>query len=289
MRIDEWDVVDVDAVREEERRMQKTEGITVGDTKAYVAGAVALTSSERILDFQREQLRQAMRRKMESNAVDACLAARQNAAELRLRHIEAAITAKRDRIAALKSSNAAKRLELDARTRACEADRRALTERKARESHSGERATQLAAIQQELAARRKVLMSGIDSAFPLTAESICGARVPDNDAGPETEEHAVALGHAAHLLLVFCSISNCPLPHPVHLSSSRTMISERPGVAEDKRLPLFPAKGVDRAQLRRAVELLKGNVLSAALTVHKQQQAEGLPLLLALQKLVENR
>lgn len=155
--------------------------------------------------------------------------------------------------------------------------------------------------------QRRQVVRDLTTVFVLctTNNTICGLKLPTasssqqgggigvGDGGvpiPETSEHAAAIAHVCHAITVFAQVFNVSLPHPILLAPLHCKIFERDGTPMDRALPLFPcAKNSERLQLRRGMDLLRLDIVHAAYHIHNQRQAEGLPLIMAVEKLLVGR
>lgn len=122
--------------------------------------------------------------------------------------------------------------------------------------------------------RRSALLAPLRDIFTVRETRINGFTLPEREGYPETQEHAVALGHVVHLLGVVCEIASMSLPHPMLLCGDHSRIAERLGQPLDSYIPLFLAKGYDKVRLRRGFELLRGNLLFVSLTICDEPPSE---------------
>ncbi|CUF97316.1 Hypothetical protein, putative [Bodo saltans] len=295
----EWDLVDGDAAREAEARQQKTESMTLGDVKALGSASIALQRMLVALRSCSDERR---------HFIDEALSHEQGAAVVAVRNAVTSVTsatcgsliaARRTQIQTVEQEIAARRAALEARKQAIATARAAVlasvaggapieesvVERLPLSSTSSE-------CNERLINTRRRLAGEVVAWFQVNpaANTILGVKLPPNDGLPDVLEHAISIAHVAHAVSVYARVFNVSLPHPVHFTApGRCRIYERHGVAPDKYFPLYPVKNSDRGSLRRGMDLLRQNIVSAAYSIHNQRQAEGLPLALATEKLLVGR
>ena len=282
---DTWDIVDMDVLREEEKRQQRTDPMTIGDLKCYSSATIMQSYARRALLQKKKWLREHIASMLQDRASGAEKLASESASKLRCQMLRQEIRKRAQEVDLMRQEVAQRKLKLEERAKKVKADTAAVEAGLKRRECANKRAELKAALQQ-LSQRRAQALIDIYDIFPIEQKTICGLAVPDVE--PENEEHAMALGHVAHVLMVFCSIHGISLPHPVYLCASRSYICESQA-AKDKKFALFPRGSGERVFVRKAIALLQRDIMCAALAVHKQKQADGLPLLMGIQKLIENR
>lgn len=308
----DWDFVDGDAAREAELRQQRTESVTLGDIKTL---AIASMTLRRVQDTLRNTInshRVSIDALITDHAHDAEESARSAVSEatasaltcvLRerresLEKLTREVMLKREQIAATPSELAEKQRILSSSPSATEEEEKEL------------KSTKRTELQSILMAQRRRLLADLTNHFPISSSenSICGIKLPTAESQQgspvqspqhsthkveqpliETHEHAIAVGHVCHVLVVYCRVFQYALPHPVILYPGRCRILERQGASEDLSYPLFPGRNSERPLLRRAMDLLRENIAKAASAIHRQNQAADLPLVMALEKLVLGR
>lgn len=295
----DWDMVDdVDALRQMWDRAQgagRMESMTYGDLKALAASSIAL---RRLDDCGYEALQKRLQRIDELVKAEELNTA-QHAAAFVSQYVEDSC---RRRIAQKRVELEQLRVRLAAKRSQIEAQRAKLLEKTEvlRASPSqlflecDESASTLrAALVEQLTEARSQFVREAASCFPIDSQNgtVCGFRLPaaDSTGLPETPEHAMAISNVCHLLIVVCRAHRVALPHPIQLAPGRCRIFERHGVTDERSYSLYPGKSSDRPSVRRGMDLLKQNIVSAAYHIHQQKQAEGLPLVVAMEKLVSGR
>ena len=286
----EWDIVDGELLRDEEKRLaSKVDLVSVCDLKKYATTTMTLFqlkgSMQLALGNLKLQIEEERRVQLEQSvavAVDnvLVLSKKEKEEQLHLLHKQIEDT---------RAAVASKRKILQEKVPQIGCQQKKVTEMRDRISTG---LLGSCSLQARKAAKLRIdAVRSLGNFFCLDGNrnSINDRKVPTKDSIPENQEHALALGHICHLLLLFCAVHDYQLPHPVVLSIDRCQIAEREGLTEEMSLPLFSGKGTDRAQLRKGMELLRDNIVCAAFAVHGQKQAAGLPLVLALEKLVSNR
>ena len=150
----------------------------------------------------------------------------------------------------------------------------------------------------QLNATRSRLTQHLGGLFSLTPASICGLVLPQDPgcvgaagaAAPAplstTEDQAYALAHAAHLVAIVADLYRVTLLHPAQIAPARVVIEEYPNAPVEKQFALAATKTSEIATMARGVALLRSNILCCAMAAHCQQQADGLPLGIALLKLL---
>jgi hypothetical protein len=291
--VDEWDLIDLEAVRSLEQRamhQQRLESLTVGDVKSLCIASQTLHTAKEFLLLQRDEIRERINMLVVERQAEAALTARRFASASVIASAKTEKNAKLDEIEQLKelirskeAAMAERRLRIAAQRSQAEELSKMGASTALREQKQG-----LAAI---VAEKQSQLANKITTIFSISSTTNCidGLRVPA-DGCIETPDHELAIGHVCHVLVVFCNVHEFKLPHPVILAANRCRIGERHGAPPDKWYPLFmPQRSGDRPLVRQGMELLRSNIISAAFAIHRQNQAEGLPLVLSLEKLITHR
>lgn len=147
-------------------------------------------------------------------------------------------------------------------------------------------------LRQDVDQARSSMIAEIATCFPIRVDdgTICGLPWPPLDV-PERLEHDLAIGCLCHLIVLVGRMHRAMVPHPISLSPARCRVFDRIGVvADDRSFPLHSvAKQADRALVRRGMDLLRQDIVALAYKLHRQRQAEGLPMLVAAEKLIHGR
>jgi hypothetical protein len=297
----EWDLVDGDAAREAEARQQKTESMTLGDVKALGSASIALQRMLVALKSCAEERRCHIDEALHHEQGAAVVAVRRAVTSVTTATCSSLISAHRAQIQAMEDEIAARRASCRIRREAIAAARVAVlasgvagdaAPMSPADSEGPAVLSSSAECNERLGSIRRRLAGEVVAWFQVnpTANTILGVKLPANDGLPEAPEHAISVAHIAHAVAVYARIFNTVLPHPVHFTApGRCRIYERYGVAPDKYFPLYPVKNSERVSLRRGMDLLRQNIVTAAYSIHNQRQAEGLPLALATEKLLVGR
>jgi hypothetical protein len=302
----EWDLVDGDAAREAEARQQKTESMTLGDVKALGSASIALQRMLVALKSCAEERRCRIDAALHHEQGAAVVAVRRAVTSVTTATCSSLISARRAQIQAMEDEIAARRASCQIRKEAIAAARVAVlasgvagdaappdaSPSSPANSEEGSAVLSSAECNERLGSIRRRLAGEVVAWFQVnpTANTILGVKLPPNDGLPEAPEHAISVAHIAHAVAVYARVFNAALPHPVHFTApGRCRIYERYGVAPDKYFPLYPVKNSERVSLRRGMDLLRQNIVTAAYSIHNQRQAEGLPLALATEKLLVGR
>ena len=284
-REDTWDLVDADAVRDEERRaQQKADPTTLADAKCLVTSSMALVRMRQMAEFQREHLRQRIQQVVESRKRTAQLLAQRHATSLRCENLKASIASCKAKLSEMRLENANLKQSCEERAQSVECDRKMLVERERRTEQSRGR-VEVTHLEAKVAKMQRAVANSIVLAFPIEGNSICGYRLPDNE--PESEDHAIALGHVAHLISSYASTFGFVLPHPIYVCSSRSYVCDHAGVSPERRCPLFPSRS-ERPLMRKALTLLQHDIAVAAFGIHRVKLTPGQGLIGSLQQLVRN-
>ena len=288
---EDWDLIDLESVRSmEQRSSQRAESLTVGDIKTFAIATKTLHTTREFLVHQRDQCREVIDQLVRQRREEAARAATQFVSASVKASSAAEKLAKQEEIRLLKE-------EIEAKTAAINARRQRIQEQREEADkllNMGTSCT-IREDRQSLVAvvteKQTQLANKISTIYSISSTTNCidGLRVPE-DGNIETSDHALAVGHVCHVLVVFCNVHDFKLPHPIILAANKSRIGERHGAPPDRWFPLFaPQRNSDRPMLRKGMELLRSNIISAAFAIHRQNQAEGLPLVLSLEKLITNR
>jgi hypothetical protein len=297
---DTWDVVDADVARQEEhRQLGRVVQVTSSDVLALTAASSTLAASRRLVlqDTHRareliseafEQAKPEASRIAKSALLDASarqLAAEQQRADARVESLKREIAAKRELIATRRAAVAASR-ELAAsptgRTGPESAGDGLLNQRRSTASSGTATPAMLSQRQKEVAQQLRVLV-GIEADQPDTRTTLMGFAIPED---PATEQDNIALGIMAQVFVAYCAVHEHQPLYPVQLNGARSTISTIPD--DDMRFPLYAVTKADKQGFVQAARFMRTNVIVAANAIHGQRQAEGLPLAMAMRKLLCN-
>lgn len=286
----EWEVVDVDVIRDEERRMQKTESLKRADIGTLATSSLTLHYAKELLSFHLNERTKSVSDEIKRKAEDSRRAATNARCQLECDSLNMTVTELQDAISAKRSLLAGRRVQLAQRKAALAEERDLMLRQQVDSRHMNRKVEELRHAEALLALYRNHALKELAAVFPVSQSStnntICGFPVPSGEA--ENDGHAMALGCMAHALCTFCIMHRYSMPHPVSVNGPRSMIAEYEGAPDSAIFPLFVAKSSDRERAQKAVTFLKQNIVSAAMAIHGQRQADGLPLLMALQKLIQN-
>jgi hypothetical protein len=290
----EWDFVDGDAAREAEARQQKTESMSLGDIKALGTASIALRRIMEGLKSCADQRREHIDNTLALERDGVVLASVRGAVTTATCATCATLAEdRRAKIASLKEAIETRRAVLSEKQKGLSLYSTVACPSSPTTSSVNVTST-TAEIRDQLQQARRQLANEVVEYFQVSpsANSILGVKLPTGADGslPETAEHGMAISHVCHAIVVYARMFSVSLPHPIHLAApGRCRIYERQGAPRDSFFPLYPVKNSERGLLRRGLDLLRQDIVSAAYNIHSQRQADGLPLALAMEKLLVGR
>uniref|UniRef100_A0A7S1R109 Uncharacterized protein n=1 Tax=Neobodo designis TaxID=312471 RepID=A0A7S1R109_NEODS len=279
--VDAWDFVDVDMVRDEERRMSQAP-----DTRSSVLLSLcaATASANQSIQVARQHLFHCRTCLEERHHVQTATRHAKNA----LQRADAAVRARklshlRQQLALRRQMNEKRRCDIEAATARLASDEATVME-------ASPCTPFISSIERRLAIgrRKQQIVRQIGELLEVSpgdgGGSILGHAISEDST---TEDTPTALGFVCLAIDAVSRISGIRLLYPVTVIGARSTVAD--GWHDDAgSIPLNGLTKADRTALLEGMRLLKVNIVSLAFALHAQKQAEGLPLGVTLQKLLVN-